>query len=49
MGIKDEISIVVDGIQTILNLVKRIDPDEANNIVVIELQKVIDILKTLGL
>lgn len=49
MGIKDEIGIVVDGIQTIINLVERVDPNAANNVVVIELQKVIDILKALGL
>lgn len=49
MNIKDEVSIVLDALQAILNLIEQIDPNAKNNIVFIEIQKVISILKSLGL
>ncbi len=48
MGIKDEIAIVVNAVEGIIAVVEKIDPAAANNIVVIELTKVLNLLKALG-
>lgn len=49
MGLKVELDAVLGALQAIIGLVEHIDPQAAQNPVVIELQKVINLLKSLGL
>ncbi len=45
MGIKDEVAIVVSAIESIIALVEKLDPNAANNVIVIEAEKVLNFLK----
>lgn len=49
MGIKQEIDAVILGLQAIINVILVIDPNAKENVVLIEVNKVINLLKSLGL
>jgi hypothetical protein len=45
MGIKDEVAIVINAIEAIIALAEKLDPNAANNVLVVEAQKVLNFLK----